>query len=32
MNMSDSLAVDIVEVIQDHILWVGTLLLLVRLL
>ena len=30
--MSDGLTVDIVEVIQDHIIWVGALLLLVRLL
>ena len=30
--MSDGLAIDFAEVIQDHILWVGALLLLVRLL
>jgi hypothetical protein len=28
--MSDGLAIDFVEVIQDHILWVGALLVLVH--
>lgn len=30
--MSDELAIDFAEVIQDHIFWVGALFLLVRLL
>jgi hypothetical protein len=30
--MSDGLAIDFAKVIQDHILWVGAVLLLVRLL
>jgi hypothetical protein len=30
--MSDGLAVDFVEVVQDHILWLGALLVLIRLL